>query len=287
LRNILFSAIMMIATLLLVCCNQTGVSKTPEPSADSEIKPLLSIWGPTGFESFIERLMPIIEASDLPYDLRVFDGPSTDAGIQGVVGRTFDLMILMRETGPNEPLVFQEYARVPIAIFAHPELGIGSLTRQQAASIFSGEVTNWSQLGGPDFAIVVFRQEDDDTMTIAMRASILDGKPFVESAQIVANEFALFNVVESIKGAIGYASLSGEKYLEFTSGVQYTDPVMLDDVAPADPAYSFVSAIGVAYRPDREDYVRPFLDWATRFVGSPALNMLLEQFGVRLVGNDP
>lgn len=275
-----------IATIVLFGCgNQTETPRetdTPSPSPTPEVQPRLNMWVPSGSSSVFESLDPIIAASDLPYDLHVFDGPSTDAGVQGVLEGTFDVMVIMREPKPDEPLAFRRVVSVPVALFAHPDIGIDNLTHEQAGQVFSGEITNWAQLGGPDTAIVVFRQEDSDAMTTAVYEYILEGRPFAESAQIVADEFLLLSMVESVPGAVGYVFWSNRRFLELTMPGTYLDPLMLDSMAPLDPNYPFVSPVGIAYLPENEAYLRPFWDWAADVITSDLFEVLLDRLGVRL-----
>ena len=47
-----------------------------------------------------------------------------------------------------------------IVVVTHPSNKVKDLTLEQVKQIFTGEVTNWSQLGGEDMEIVVVSRED-------------------------------------------------------------------------------------------------------------------------------
>ena len=280
--------LLAILVVLTGCGGDSGArveTAAPEATATAMTRPSLTVWAPNGSAKIVETLKPLAETTGLPYELRVYDGPSTDAGLRGLIDGTFDMMIIMNHPSAQWALIFREFVYVPIGIFVHPALGIDYLTREDVKMIFSGEVTNWSQIGGPDQAIYVVIQEDDDTMTTAMRDYFLDGQLFVESAHIVADEFALFGIVESIEGAIGYASWSGKKYLELTSPTGYMDAIQIDGLAPSDEAYPFMSSVGFAYLPERQDFLLPFFEWVDHFIALNTVALLLDRFGVRLAGD--
>ena len=56
-----------------------------------------------------------------------------------------------RRSGPRATTLVPSLG---LSIVANPGVGVTNLTRQQAANIFSGAVTNWNQVGGADLKIV-------------------------------------------------------------------------------------------------------------------------------------
>ncbi len=83
----------------------------------------------------------------------------TQAG-QGVV----DIGNASREVKASEyeaypDLVATAVAADGIAVVVHPSNAIGTLTVEQIKGIFTGEITNWSQVGGADRTIVVVIRE--------------------------------------------------------------------------------------------------------------------------------
>ena len=53
--------------------------------------------------------------------------------------------------------------RIPTVIFMNSTVSVDNLTEQQVVDIFSGQITNWSQIGGQDEEFVVDRREDKDS----------------------------------------------------------------------------------------------------------------------------
>jgi hypothetical protein len=176
-----------------------------------------------------------------------------------------------------------EFAHTSVGIFVHPDTGVRNLTRAQAAAIFSGKITNWSEVGGADQEIVVFVQEPDDIATSAVRDYILGDEEIVAEAPVLISETDVLVVVEGISGAIGYATLAGKRFFEFVSPTAYIDPIMLDGIAPTDPEYPFVSSIGLAFLPDRITDLQPLFEWANHAFASAIIQTLSGRIGVQFV----
>jgi len=279
-RAIFLACILMVAISLAGCA---GDKADREPATPIAVRQTITIYGPPGFKQVLTPLKALLAITGPPYEFKMWDGASTEAGIQGIVDGTFDVMILMRRPLPEEPVAYTAFFLTPVAIFAHPEVGLTQLTREQAAAIFSGEVTNWQELGGPDQSIAVFVQKYDDSMTEVIREEILDGRPFVESAHVLPAEKSVFSVVEGVPGAISYAAWGGKRFWEYVSGTQYLDAVAVDGFLPVDPDYPVMSMIGAAYLPERQITLQPLFDWINALIESGAVQGLLDQLGIRPV----
>ncbi|MBN2878483.1 MAG: substrate-binding domain-containing protein [Clostridia bacterium] len=70
------------------------------------------------------------------------------------------------------------YGYYSLAIITHPDIGIDNLTLSQLKDIYTGNITNWSEVGGPDKEIVVTHREDGS----AARAQFLSMLGYDETA---------------------------------------------------------------------------------------------------------
>jgi phosphate transport system substrate-binding protein len=59
--------------------------------------------------------------------------------------------------------------RLPAAIYIHPAAGVSNLTAKQLTAIYTGEVTNWKEVGGEDLRIKVVRREEVDSTLNVLR----------------------------------------------------------------------------------------------------------------------
>ncbi|MEM9581542.1 MAG: substrate-binding domain-containing protein [Pseudomonadota bacterium] len=98
-------------------------------------------------------------------------------------------------------------ANVRLAIVIHPELDMPPLRRDQLAQIFRGEISNWSELGGPSAPITrVIRDHATDESAIFAR-SILGGPApsLLRGAVIAASQQEMVDLIAANRFAIGYA----------------------------------------------------------------------------------
>jgi len=101
-----------------------------------------------------------------------------------------------------------EIAADGIAVIVHPGNTLTDLTKQQIQDIFSGKITNFKDLGGPDKRIVVIIRESGSGTRSSFEEMIMDkGKTNnTESAEQQPSNGAVKSTVESNPNAIGYIS---------------------------------------------------------------------------------
>jgi hypothetical protein len=162
--------------------------------------------------SVIKRSMV---ASGLPYDVKIMEEATTELTIRGLKDGMFDLIFLHLPPRPDEGIKFFELVRVNVAIFTHPNISVENLTTGQIATIFAGEITSWSDVGGSNQDIAVSVLPEFDSPTEVLRNVILGGKPFAESAQIFPDETSVMISAAGIPDSSDYASWVTKKHLEF------------------------------------------------------------------------
>lgn len=139
-----------------------------------------------------------------------YTGSGSGAGITGVLDGTCDLGLSSRALTDDEKsqgAVENIIALDGVAVVVNPENTVTDLTTEQIAQIFTGEITNWSELGGADAEIAVFGRENGSGTRSAFEEIV-----GVEDACVYTNEYSstgdVIGNVASNPNAIGYASLS-------------------------------------------------------------------------------
>ncbi len=96
-----------------------------------------------------------------------------------------------------------------LAIITSPSNSISSLSIDQLVGIFSGEITNWSQLGGKDLPIKVYARDDKSGTWDSFKALVLETHKakLTESAVRVESSSELSDSVARELGAIGFIGL--------------------------------------------------------------------------------
>ncbi len=94
-----------------------------------------------------------------------------------------------------------------IALVVNPANKLEDITLQDLAKVYSGEITNWKELGGDDKAIVVIGREDGSGTRDGFESIVMDDKE-PKYAQELESTGSVINAVATTDGAIGYASLA-------------------------------------------------------------------------------
>lgn len=94
-----------------------------------------------------------------------------------------------------------------IALVVNPVNKLEDISLEDLEKVYSGEITNWKELGGDDKAIVVIGREDGSGTRDGFE-SIVMGDKEPKYAQELESTGSVINAVATTDGAIGYASLA-------------------------------------------------------------------------------
>ena len=97
-----------------------------------------------------------------------------------------------------------------IAIIVHPENPVADLSVETIAKIYTGEITNWSEVGGKDAEIVLIGREAGSGTRDGFE-SITDTEDACQYRQELTSTGDVITTVSQNPGAIGYASVASVK----------------------------------------------------------------------------
>ncbi len=113
-----------------------------------------------------------------------------------------------------------------LAVYVHQMNPIKELTLAQVKDIFTGKITNWKQLGGPNEKIILYSRENNSGTYVYFKDEVLLGEDFARNAQHMPGTAALVNAVVKDKWSIGYGGAAyGEGIKEL--------PIRKDAKSPA------------------------------------------------------
>lgn len=95
-----------------------------------------------------------------------------------------------------------------LVFVVHPKLGVGRLSPSQLADLYSGRISNWREVGGPDLTVRVFTDPDDSGTSALIRTAVLKGQPMSGNRTVVSNLRLVSNNVSTTAGAIGAVTTS-------------------------------------------------------------------------------
>ena len=147
-----------------------------------------------------------------------------------------------------------------VAIVVHPENTVTDLTIEQIAQIYTGEITNWSELGGADAPIAVIGRDAASGTRGAFEEIV-----GVEDACVYTNEYeSTGEVIGSVAGnpnAIGYASLSAVDDTVVAvqvNGVAPSEATVADGTYEIQRPFVMVTVEGT----ELSEAAQAFLEWA-------------------------
>ena len=150
-----------------------------------------------------------------------YDPTGSGAGITGATDKTLDIGLSSRALKDDEKndVDGTVIALDGIAIIVNKDSKVEDLTVDQLKQMFTGEITNWSEVGGDDGEIVLIGREAGSGTRDGFE-SIVDVKDSCKYAQELTATGAVISAVEANPLAIGYASLSavGETVKMVTDG---------------------------------------------------------------------
>ena len=211
------TAVMALA-LLAGCGNQTNNDKDNnggDPANNggaAAISGTVSTDGSTSMEKVIGALSESYMAANK--DVTVNYNPTgSGAGITAVQEGTCDIGLSSRALKDEEKAAgLQEtvLAYDGIAIIVHPDNPVSDLTLEQIAQLYTGEITNWKDVGGNDAQVVLIGREAASGTRDGFE-SITGTKDKCQYRQELTSTGDVITTVSQNPDAIGYASLASIK----------------------------------------------------------------------------
>lgn len=200
---------------------------------------MLNIKGSDTCVNLVQRLAEVyMESHRVPIAVT---GGGSGAGIAALINGTIDIANSSREIKEAEikqakargiePVEFA-IAVDGLSIIVHQANPVKQLTIDEVGRIFKGEITNWSQVGGPNRPITLYGRQSNSGTYVFMQEHVLKGDYSPRMNQMNGNA----QIVEAVRrdqSAIGYV---GVGYVEGAAGQGLT--VLAISGAKGKPAYS-------------------------------------------------
>lgn len=145
-----------------------------------------------------------------------------------------------------EGLVDHQVCVITMAPIINPdvaEAGVTDLTKDQLISIFTGETTNWSEVGGPDEDIVLITRPESSGTRATFEKYALDGNKEASNTSMETDDSGvLLQNVRDTKGAIGYVALSyltGEDTGVSTVAIDGVEPTLENTYNGTYPVWTY------------------------------------------------
>lgn len=193
-----------------------------------------------------------------------YNAMGSGAGIEAVLAGRCDIGLSSRDLKDEEKAKGLEgtvLAYDGIAIIVNPENAISDLSIETIAKIYTGEITNWKEIGGTDGEIVLIGREANSGTRDGFE-SITDTEDKCKYRQECTSTGDVITAVASNPNAIGYASLASVK--ETVKAVS-VDGVTPDEATVKDGSYAVQRPFVLVTKTDTalSESAQAFFDYAT------------------------
>lgn len=251
-----------VAMALQGCNRPAGRAGDDAGSVDS-LSGEITVVGSTTVQPVAEVLAGAYEALH-PGCVITVQGGGSSVGVTSAGEGTADIGSVSRDIAVDEfdqypGLVVHAIARDGIAVVADPGVPVEGLTLDQVRGIFSGSISNWSSVGGPDMPIVVVSREEGSGTRGAFEELMLgDGVQITAAAILQASNGAILTTVSGTPGAIGYLSFG---YLDPTVKALSVDGVAPTPENAANGSYTAVRPLNLVTSGDPDGLARAWIDF--------------------------
>lgn len=143
-------------------------------------------------------------------------GGGSGTGIAAILNNTTDIAASSRSIKEKESTLAESkgigftrtvIAKDGIAVIVNIANEISALSLESLRLIFTGEVTNWKQVGGADKEIVVLSRESNSGTHVFFQKLVLRKDDYTQGALLMPSSSSLTQTVNDNENAIGYVGL--------------------------------------------------------------------------------
>lgn len=220
---------LMVGALLVTMVGATFVgcgSNSENNTASSKDTTTISISGSTSVGPLMEKIQEKYEEENNNVTLEIQQNGS-GAGIKDVISGISEIGMSSRELKDEEKGSVQgtTVAYDGIALLVNPENPVKNISLEDVKKIYTGEITNWKEVGGDDAPIVVVSREEGSGTRDAFQEIVgYESEELLKDATISDGSGAVKTTVAGNKNAIGFASF---EYIDNT-----VSALNINDVEP-------------------------------------------------------
>jgi phosphate transport system substrate-binding protein len=200
-------------------------------------------------------------------------GGGSGTGIAALINGTTDVCQSSRPMKDDEKKKLRDrfqttgveipVAKDGLAIYVHESSPIQDLSIPQLREIYTGAVTNWKQVGGPDARIVLYSRENNSGTYVYFKDHVLLGRDYSAACQTLPGTAAVVNAVARDPNGIGYGGAAyGKGVREIAVRKDAGSPAVRPSPASvSDGSYPITRYLYFYTRNRPSGDVKKFIDW--------------------------
>mgnify|MGYP001008422017 CR=1 FL=1 len=189
-------------------------SKEEGDKSSKEISGSITLAGSTALQPLAEQIGKTFSEKNPKVTINVQGGGSgtgLNLVLQGTsnIGNSDVTAESKLDADKAKQLVDHKVCAIGFAVVANPNVGVDSLTKEQIQKIFTGEITNWKDVGGSDMKINVINRTKSSGTRATFKDTVMGGKEEKEGLGTTQDSNGnVENAIKSTDGAISYLALS-------------------------------------------------------------------------------
>jgi phosphate transport system substrate-binding protein len=182
-----------------------GLSGTLQVNGSTTVTPVAQAWAETFNEEYADA-----EA--------IIQGTGSGDGIAALINDQTEIAMASRKMKDKErDQVVDAHGEEPtewvigrdgVAFIVHPNNPVEDLTMEELKGIFTGQITNWNEVGGPNQEIAVYTRDSSSGTYGFVQGFVLDDEEYLQGAQKTASNKAIAEAVAQDETGIGYCGLA-------------------------------------------------------------------------------
>jgi phosphate transport system substrate-binding protein len=200
-------------------------------------------------------------------------GGGSGTGISALINGTTDVCEASRAMKDAEKKQLAEKAGAPpveipvakdgLSVYVNEANPLTEMTMSDLKAIFTGKITSWKELGGPDAKIIPYSRENSSGTYVFFKEHVLENADFTPRAQNMPGTAAVVNAVTKEKFSIGYG---GAAYAKGIKVLKIKKAPTAPAIAPAEAAikdgsYPLSRPLFFYTRAKASADIKAFTDW--------------------------
>lgn len=208
------SAALIMGTLFVGCSSDTGSNSETGTSSETKLTGSLTLSGSSALQPLAQEAADELKENNPDLSIIVNAGGSgkglTDVSNKSVdIGNSDIFAENKLDKDKADSLKDHEVCIVGVAPVINPQANVRNLTSAQLQDVFTGKITNWSEVGGADIPVVLIGRPTSSGTRALFKEKALDNKDEETANSLQQDDSGILaQAVVQTKGAISYLAFS-------------------------------------------------------------------------------
>ncbi|MGC8816920.1 MAG: phosphate ABC transporter substrate-binding protein [Candidatus Hadarchaeum sp.] len=279
-KTIVYLGLLIVAVIaasaIILQGTKSQLSPTQGTAAQTQTTRSIKVKGST-------TVLPIAQAAAEawmdahPNDKITVEGGGSGVGIAALIDGTCDIANSSRTLKDEEKsagLVEHRIALDAVCVIVNSTNPVNELTLEQLKAIFKGDITNWSEVGGPNLEIVVYTRESTSGTYETFETKVMKPENITLRALTKTSNGEMAQAISGNPNGIGYVGIG---YLADASGIK---ALKINGIEPSvstvqSGAYPISRYLFMITKGQPEGLAKEFID----FVTGPSGQKIVEEHG--------